>query len=188
VKTLLSPKPFAKTAVGAFPFAYRGLATQAERALASFVDDNYRKPSIWVQIGSASVYIPSRLHFKRIDHDFSLDELSLGAKALLTRSTDGYLRQRALRTIIDIQQPWVAPFVVLLVGEYVVEIVEDILNSLGTLDRAIYTEFVRENRQLMRIIRSRAASYWDLYYRGEYPDRRAYPALVILQELERSAS
>src|SRR5258708_29026596 len=122
MKTSRSPKPFAKTAIGAFPFSCRILATQAERALGSFVDDNYRRPSICVHIGNYLVYVPTRLHFVGIDPDFALDELPTGAKALLTRSTDGYLRQRALRTIIDLEEPWVAPFVVLLVGEYVVEI------------------------------------------------------------------
>lgn len=73
-------------------------------------------------------------------------------------------------------------------GEYVIEIVEHIANSIEILDRALYANFVRENRKLMQTLRQRAASYWDLYYRWSYPELSSYPAVAFLRELERWAS
>ena len=44
---------------------------------------------------------------------------------------------------------------VLLAGEYVVEIIADMVASLPTLERGIYAEFVRENRHLIQRLRSK---------------------------------
>lgn len=76
------------------------------------------------------------------------------------------------------------PFVVLLAGEYVVEIAADMVAHLPSLERGLYAAFVRENRDLMRLLRSRATSYWDCYHRHGYPDRKTYPGLVFLDHLE----
>ena len=77
---------------------------------------------------------------------------------------------------------------ILLAGEYVVEIIEDMVRSLSMLDRQLYVDFVRENRGLIRQLRAKATSYWDRYYRAEYRDRAAYPGLAFLHELELWAS
>jgi hypothetical protein len=188
MKTPLSKRPFAKSAIAAFPFAWKGLAIQAEQSLAPFVDDTYRKGSMFVQIGNSDVYIPKRLHFPGLDSKSNLTDLPLGAKALLTRSTDGFIRETALKEIVGVQQLWAPPFVTLLMGEYVIEIVERIADSMESLDRALYSNFVRENRKIMQILRQRAASYWDCYYRHSYPNLNSYPGTVLLRELERWAS
>jgi hypothetical protein len=78
--------------------------------------------------------------------------------------------------------------VVLLAGEYVIEIIDDIVTSFPMLDQAAYVNFLRENRALMRHLRSKATSYWDCYYRTSYPDRGSYPGLAFLHQLELWAS
>ena len=76
----------------------------------------------------------------------------------------------------------------LLLSEYIVEIARDILNSLPDFDRLLYSRVVQENHPLMRFLRARAGSYWNCYYRGNYPERGDYPALQALNELERWAA
>src|SRR5204862_74491 len=105
-------------------------------------------------------------------------------RCLLTRSTDGYERQTALRSILTINEPWSIPYVVLLSGEYVVEIVSDIMDAMPALDRESYANFVRENRPLMKLLGAKATSYWDCYYRYAYPQRAAYPGVAFLHQLE----
>jgi hypothetical protein len=73
-------------------------------------------------------------------------------------------------------------------GEYVIEIIEPIAESIENLDRALYSNFVRENRKLTQRLRQRAASYWDCYYRQNYPDLNSYPGMALLRQLERWAS
>jgi hypothetical protein len=187
---LIDDPPFVKFAVAAFPWSYRTSAEAAARTLAPLVDDSYRRSSLKAVVMGNPVQIPTRLHFLGI-HEVRLrprNDPWLMMQCLSTRSTDGYERQASLRQILTASEPWIIPFVVLLAGEYVVEIAEDIFNSLSTLDRNAYTNFVRENRPVMRLLRSKASSYWNCYYRDVYTDRRTYPGLAFLHELERWAA
>ena len=77
---------------------------------------------------------------------------------------------------------------VLFADEYVVEIIDDTLVSLPTLNPEAYTESISENRDTMRLLRSKATSYWDCYYRVSHPNRSAYPGLAFLHQLEIWAS
>ena len=89
-----------------------------------------------------------------------------------------------MRRILDATQPWALPFILLPAGEYVVEIIADLVAALPALDRSLYADFVRENRPLLRLLRSRANSYWNCYYRRDYWDKSRYPALIFLREIE----
>ncbi|MCL2309911.1 MAG: hypothetical protein FWC42_06510 [Proteobacteria bacterium] len=180
--------PFADTAVAAFPSSLRALAQDTARNLATSVDDGYRSQSYRMNVLGENVHIPYRLHFlsDAIPRQY-LNQRSLLARCLMSRSTNGYCRQIALRSILALKEAWVIPFIALPIGEYVVEIVQDIQSSLPLLDRDIYANFVRENRPAMQLLRSRAASYWDCYHRRAYPDKRAYPGMAVLNQLEQWA-
>jgi hypothetical protein len=114
--------------------------------------------------------------------------MDLAVQCLATRSTDGHIRQQALRLILYNNEPWAIPYVVLLAAEYVVEIVADIQVALPSLDCSAYANFVHENYFLMRVLRARATSYWDCYYRGNYPNQNSYPGLIVLRQFEKWAS
>lgn len=131
------------------------------------------------------IAIPERLHFVGLSTGSdSLSSLNPASRCLITRATDGRLRQQAARSVINDQSAWVAPFVLMLLGEYVIEIVEDIRDALPTLDRSVYSNLVRENRQNVQRLRAKATSYWDAYYRRQYPQKRHYPGLKALHEME----
>jgi hypothetical protein len=46
--------------------------------------------------------------------------------AIYSRHHDGHVRQRALRALLDCDEPWTAPFIVQIRGEYVIQICADI--------------------------------------------------------------
>jgi hypothetical protein len=94
---------------------------------------------------------------------------------LYTRHDDGWVRQRHLEQVVLASDPWVIPFVVLLVGEYVVEIVERIDRALPDLDLRAYRAFASANPDLMELVGQRVASYWSYYHRHRYPQLRDYP-------------
>ncbi len=184
-----SRKPFADAAVAAFPRRLRAAARATALRLAASVDDSYRTGSSRVDVSGEGVYIPDRLLFLAgAEVVQNLDRASPLAQCLLSRSTDGYLRQRALRSILALQEAWIIPFVALPIGEYVVEIVDDIRSSLPSLNRDAYANFVRENRPTMRLLRAQAISYWDRYYRDSYPEKKDYPAITVLNQLDQWAS
>jgi hypothetical protein len=181
--------PFLNAALAAFPAPCQSLAEDAANALMPFVDPSYRQSALQAVVRGRIVRIPARIHFINLDADkLQIDNNQLSiVQCLCTRSTDGYLRQSALRCLLNVAEPWAIPFVVLLSGEYVVEIIEDIVIALSTLDRDAYLNFVRENRPLMHLLKAQATSYWNCYYRRRFPDRSAYPGLMFLQEVERWA-
>ena len=186
-----SPPNFLKAAVAAFPPDGQVSATRAAKLLLPFVDPNYRRQqSVKVIVRGKTIHIPRRVHLIGLSEAKREEEHALlpAVQCLRTRSTDGYERQAALRHILPLNEPWSIPFVVLLAGEYVVEIIDDILASLPTLDPEAYIEFVRENRDTMRLLRAKATSYWDRYYRTFHPNRSAYPGLAFLHQLEIWAS
>lgn len=181
----LSPRPFKDAAQRAFPFSIASLASEAASELLPFVDDTYRQRSEAIDVTGQTIAIPRRIHFADLSAaPGRLSDLNSASRCLVTRATDGRLRQQALRSIIGYQSAWIAPFVLLLLGEYVIEIVEDVRDALPVLDQSIYANLVRENRQTVQMLRARATSYWDAYHRQQYPQKRDYPGLQALHELE----
>lgn len=86
------------------------------------------------------------------------------------------------------------PCVLALLGEYVLEIVQDVYAGLGEVavagsrQRARYARFASENAGFMELTRQRAVSYWDCYHRGRYRTFADYPAAQTLAMIEAIAA
>lgn len=98
---------------------------------------------------------------------------------LFTRHHDGFVRQIHLERIIRSQNAWIPCFVVPLVGEYVVEILQVIRENLTHLDTSVYAESLRSNLEFLDLIEQRVLSYWDCYYRSI--KKQEYPGFLILE-------
>src|SRR4051812_48268271 len=109
-------KSFEKAALAAFPWSMRPVAMLAMVDLSPLVDGYHPHKSRELSVLGSSVYIPERLHFLSAVDRTIVDSVSLASACLLTRSTDGFLRQRALRRVVDVQEAWVLPFVTLALG------------------------------------------------------------------------
>jgi hypothetical protein len=111
--------------------------------------------------------------------------------AWMSRSENAGVRQRAVRELFCVHEPWVVPFVVQLCGEYVHEIAADVdrfvrteLPLHGELRHA-YGRFVRDNPRYLATTRHRAVAFRELDHRWPHrgaPDRR-YPQLAALDAL-----
>jgi hypothetical protein len=113
----------------------------------------------------------------------SLDEdAALILACCYTRYHDGYLREQSVINIIGFDRAWIVPFVIQLLGEYVVEISESVLERLDELQPESYRRFAVANESFMRVTRDHIVSYWACYYRAEYP-LPAYPLVRVLMEL-----
>lgn len=93
---------------------------------------------------------------------------------LLTRHHDGHIREAALRRIILAPHRWVAPFVVQLCGEYVVEILAVIDDHVDRLPRPLYAAYLQENAAYWATTKQRIVSYWNAYYRWRNPAFSSY--------------
>ncbi|WP_156819345.1 hypothetical protein [Pseudonocardia sp. HH130630-07] len=111
--------------------------------------------------------------------------------AWMSRNENAGIRQRAVRELFGVHEPWVVPFVVQLCGEYVHEIGADVARFVRSELprhpelRHAFARFVRDNPRYLATTRHRAVAFRDLDHR--WPHRadpgRAYPQIEALDVL-----
>ena len=165
----------------AFPNWLRPAVQSAAEAYRR-ANGKYSSGGFTVWVSGETVHIPNRIHV--IDLGFKdwnplQQDMAL---CLLTRSTNGYVRQKALKEVLSINHAWSIPFVVALMGEYVVEILEDIHTALPQIDRRLLSEFLSANPGFWQLTQARIMSYWSCYYR-RYP-RDTYIGFRLIRDIE----
>ena len=130
------------------------------------------------------IYNPSPRFIRRLS---PVEKLVVAG--IYSRHHDGFVRQRWLGMLLDADEPWVAPFIVQLLGEYVIEICRDIerfarseLPAHSAL-RQHLSAFLADNPCFAELTKQRAISYWACYYRDQHPSQDTYPALAALSIL-----
>lgn len=165
------------TLAEAFSLEYQLEALLAGKAAARLLTSRQWTERFAVNVEGQRVLIPARLHFasERLPLSDS-DETWLFARALQTRSNDGFERQRAARDLLADLRPWAAPFIVALIGEYIIEILDDISAALTPENTQTLVAFIVENEGYWGTTKRRVASYWNEYYRSKRRSetRRAY--------------
>jgi hypothetical protein len=128
-----------------------------------------------VDVAGERVEIPSRVYFGEPADAARLTECQKKVLACIyTRHHNGFVRQLWLERLLPAEDPWVVPFVVQLLGEYVIQIVDVLWAHRAELQSASYQRFVAENQQYIMLTRERMISYWDCYYRRLYPRLSEY--------------
>jgi hypothetical protein len=173
--------------VAAFPLLIR----QDALAAVSSLSEN-RFSSRWqpfpLHLGHELLSLPQRIYytpplFEMLRFTALQREI---LNCLFTRHHDGFVRQEHLARIIRSTSPWIPCFVVPLIGEYVVEILQVIYENLTYFDKSLYTEFVRSNPEFMALTEQRVTSYWNCYYRSM--KKQDYPGFLILEFLKSLAT
>lgn len=108
---------------------------------------------------------------------------------MYSRHHDGYVRHKFVSRILASEDLCIIPFVVQLLGEYVIEICADVerfvRQSLPTRPTLLqgFATFLADNPCYTALTEQRAASYWSCYYRHQHPSRATYPGLIALDAL-----
>jgi hypothetical protein len=182
--------------VAAFPSKHGAAALAAAKKVIGDLDLRYWWGNIAAEIDGETVLIPNRLHFASNGVNLStVDKSALFSRALETRSTDGYQRQRALNDLLQHPQSWSAPFIVLLIGGYVIEILNDIRAALTPELVTSLEEFITDNNSLWETTKRQVTSYWNAYYRDRWRNegrpvfsREEYVGFSIIDLLETAAA
>lgn len=104
---------------------------------------------------------------------------------------NGYIRQHQLEALAGLNEDWLIPHTLDLLGDYVLEILQ-ILDRVITDDNILYYRaFIKDNPKYWQRIVSRMTSYWNRYYRwdgvgnrkGAFPDFANYPGKQIVERL-----
>ncbi|MFF3595310.1 hypothetical protein [Kitasatospora indigofera] len=181
--------------INAFPVELSG---DAEAVLAIMPVSRFRPLDPFsVVVEGQRVSIPGRLYNDEPPTD-ALASLSSRQRQLLhclySRHHDGMVRQRHLAKVVGSVDPWVVPFLVQLVGEYVVEILIVICDELrdlampGTSSHLAYGKFIVDNPAFFARTQRRVVSYWSCYYRSAYASFQGYPGCTLLELLRSAAS
>jgi hypothetical protein len=174
--------------VRAFPSV---LADEVLALLPQLTDYQWHPPAagFQVRVFGETIDIPYRVYYRESQVLTCANRPGLQgviALCLGTRHHDGYLREQCLKRLLEIQEPWVVPFIIQLIGEYVITIVELIERALPNLNMALYKEFIVANRAYFETIGRRTISYWDVYHRHKYPICKDYPGRRIHAMLHRT--
>lgn len=116
-----------------------------------------------------------------------------------SRHHDGYVRERCIRQVLKVNEKFVLPFIIQLLGEYVIEIIECIYNERESIDKSSLTRFIKENPVHFHRIHQRVYSYWDCFYRAACPKYRRnikpagctvfdYPGIKLLKYFTSAAA
>src|SRR5262245_48570015 len=107
-----------------------------------------------IRLQGQPLLIPTRIY--NPEPDWALVRLLGGieqsvAACLFTRHHNGRVRERALAQLPVSDEPWVAPFVIQLLGEYVIELVERAAYLIEAWPKAGYVMFARENLDFLSL-------------------------------------
>ena len=163
----------------AFPLA---IQQDALIAISALTENRFssRWQTLSLRLGYELLALPQRIYYAPpVLQTLQLSTLQMQIlDCLFTRHHDGFVRQTHLGRIIRSRNAWIPHFVVPLVGEYVVEILQVICENLIYLEMSIYAEFLRSNPEFLELTEKRVLSYWDCYYRSI--KKHEYPGFVIL--------
>ena len=168
----------------AFPASMRDDALKAAKEVSNSLHEQQWANQEGFLVGGEQILIPGRLRITKsprmTQHDRRVEQM---IACLQTQSCDGFDRQRALQSLLPQMHAWSAPFVVRLIGEYIIEIIQDIEAATSPSNLGALTSFVVENHEYWHVTKQRVASYWNAYYRTRY-NKQNYPGFLIVKRLE----
>jgi hypothetical protein len=142
-----------------------------------------------IKISGEEIYIPTRVYFpepKLASFKSPVQERIF--LCIYTRHYDGYIREKYLKKLIEggVTEIWEVPYIIQLVGESVVEIVDVVASIEESLTRFPFLDVIAENEPFLELTRQRVSSYWNVYYRHLYPKIEDYPGFRLLNRLGRT--
>ncbi len=151
--------------------------------------DNLIHPStLTFQLENEVLTIPYRLYFNEPESEKEIKLTDIQKTILhciFLRHHDGFLRQRRLEKLIDKNEYWVTPFTIQLLGEYVYEILQVLDKHINDKTIDNYERFARGNSKYWQQTESRMISYWNEYYRRQFPKLYDYLGLQIVDRIKK---
>lgn len=160
--------------IAAFPESLRGDvdyvmdAIEKELFVSERTDYNLQAAShVFTLLSKEQVSIPYRIWIDEYENGMKLTSVQQKIlHCIYSRSTDGYVREKHIRAILESDIPfWAFPFVLKLCDEYVYEILSSIYDCLKGRDNSDLQAFCQINPSYFVYSHARMISYWDYFYR-----------------------
>lgn len=132
--------------------------------------------------------IPKRIYFDEPDAFDRLNELQKTIlNCIYSRHHNGYIRQKRLNSLPAKNHYFIVPYVFELLGEYIIEIINDIDSYIDKTNIHLFRKFISENEDYSALIKNKMTSYWNEYYRfGDNRNFKEYVGTRIFDRLEKS--
>ncbi len=174
--------------VRCFPAELEDHVREVVRILAIEKGGFIHAASYTVQFQGKQFEFPYRVYFNEpkntLEKNLS-EEHKIILDCIFLRHHNGYIRQRRLERLIDKKQSYIVPFTFQLLGECVKEILMVVDEHINENTMNDYLLFMKENPSYVEQTKNRMISYWDLYYRSEYPKRKRYIGQHIFERLKK---
>jgi hypothetical protein len=149
------------------------------------VDGYNSEHEIYVLSDGTQIKFPYRIYLQQDDVAYSklnYDE-RLIYNCIFTRSDNGHIREENIRILLAKDIPeWCFPYIVRLSSDYVLEIVSEVYKGLKQHDNRLLQEFCRNNPGIMQTAYRRMYSYWNEYYRRDFPKINTYIGWRLFSE------
>lgn len=136
------------------------------------------------KVCNEEITIPYRVYFPEMSAD-GLDGLTKDQKAILaaimTRHHSGYQREIWAEQLAAVPSTWTTPFMALLLGDYVREVLAVIERNVNSEWGQLLQEFAAKNPEWRRPLNHRILTYWDIYYRWLIPSLTEYPGYKVAE-------
>jgi len=131
-----------------------------------------------IRVGADSVAIPSRVYFPKADQS-ALSGLTPRQSAILaavmTLHNSGYQRELWSVHLCSYPCDWAAPFVALLLGDYVRDIAAALEAHISEEWALHFHCLLSANPELQALLTARIVNYWGAYYRLLTPNLNFHP-------------
>ncbi|MCP4162268.1 MAG: hypothetical protein GY760_19535 [Deltaproteobacteria bacterium] len=125
-----------------------------------------------ISFNQETLTIPQRIYCdkKQLKKLLKLSQIQqLIGFCFFSRHHNGYVRERCIRQVLNSKEEFVAPFIIQLLGEYIVEIIELIYDNRESLGKLGIMKLLKDNPDYYQRTHQRVYSYWNCYYRRYYP-------------------
>jgi hypothetical protein len=130
-----------------------------------------------IKLNGEILEIPSRVYFNEPELDKE-SKLTESQKSILNciylRHHNGLVRQKRLDQLMGKDEYFIIPYKFHLLGEYVIEILEDMQQHLTPDSIDSFVKFANDNEKYFVVIESKMVSFWNAHYRWKSQKLRNY--------------
>ena len=152
------------------------------------VDNLIHEKELNLVLEKETLAIPYRIYFDEPNSELE-KTMTVKQKDILNciylRHHNGYIREKRLNLLSVNSGKWTIPFTVQLIGEYVYELLPIIDKRLNENTLDFYAEFRDENPQYWQQTESRMISYWNEYYRFQFPKLKEYLGFKLINQIKK---
>ncbi len=151
------------------------------------LDISINDSKIAILLNNESLIIPYRINILEpdINKENQLTEIQRTILCCIyLRHSNGFIRQKRLEQLLNKSDYFIIPFTFELLGEYLIEILEVLDKHITGENIYLYQRFIRDNPEYWWVTKCRIVSYWNQYYRFQFPKIKDYIGKSVVDRIE----